>query len=144
MLFSLAGLLRVRRLEQDEATHTLARANLRLAESTARESQIRRKLGGAEDEVSSVEVLRAVAAARASSRSMLAELEAVSQSNRQAAAEARAAFAAARSRSKGLEKLEERHNLAVTRAELRTEQHALDEISSGARTRSEEGGAGWR
>lgn len=144
MVFSLAGLLRLRRLEEEEATQTLARANSRLAESTAREAQIRRKLGGGDDHVSSTEVLRAVAAARASSRSMLAELEAVSRSNRDEAAAALAAFSAARTRSKGLERLEEKHDLAVTAAELRTEQNALDEIASGARTRSEEGAAGWR
>ena len=144
MVFSLAGLLRVRRLEEEEATHTLARATVRLAESTAREAQIRRKLGGGDDEVSGVEVLRAVAAARASSRSMLAELEATHRLNRHDVDEARAAFAEARTRSKGLEKLEEKYDRAVTRAELRTEQNALDEIANGARTRSEEGASGWR
>ncbi|MGO4102380.1 flagellar FliJ family protein [Leifsonia sp. YAF41] len=139
MAFSLAGLLRLRHLEEDEAGQTLARANSRLEENSAREAQIRRKLGGGDDEAASVEVLRAVAAARASSRSMLAELEAVARVQRQEADEARAAFAAARTRSKGLERLEEKHNLAVAVGELRTEQNALDEIASGARARSREG-----
>lgn len=139
MAFSLAGLLRLRHLEEDEAGQTLARANSRLEENSAREAQIRRKLGGGDDEAASVEVLRAVAAARASSRSMLAELEAVARVQRQEADEARAAFSAARTRSKGLERLEEKHNLAVAVGELRTEQNALDEIASGARARSREG-----
>jgi len=139
MAFSLAGLLRLRHLEEDEAGQTLARANSRLEENSAREAQLRRKLSGGDDEAASVEVLRAVAAARASSRSMLAELEAVARVHRQEADEARAAFSAARTRSKGLERLEEKHNLAVTVGELRTEQNALDEIASGARARSREG-----
>lgn len=139
MAFSLAGLLRLRHLEEDEAGQTLARANSRLEENSAREAQIRRKLGGGDDEAASVEVLRAVAAARASSRSMLAELEAVARVHRQEADDARAAFSAARTRSKGLERLEEKHNLAVALGELRTEQNALDEIASGARARSREG-----
>ena len=139
MAFSLAGLLRLRHLEEDEAGQTLARASSRLEENSAREAQLRRKLSGGDDEAASVEVLRAVAAARASSRSMLAELEAVARVHRQEADEARAAFSAARTRSKGLERLEEKHNLAVTVGELRTEQNALDEIASGARARSREG-----
>jgi flagellar FliJ protein len=143
MGFSLAGLLRLRHLEEEEAGQALARANSRLEETSAREAQIRRKLGGGDDDVASVEVLRAVAAARASSRSMLAELDAVGRSHRQSADEAREAFAAARTRSKGLERLEERHDVAVAMTERRTEQNALDEIASGARARSE-GADGWR
>lgn len=144
MGFSLAGLLRLRHLEQDEAESTLAAANARVAETSARQAQLRRTLGGAEDDVASVEVLRAVAAARASTRSMLAELEAVAVQQKRAADEARDAYGAARTRSKGLERLEERHDSAVGAAELHSEQVAIDEISTGNRARGREGASSWR
>ncbi|GAB3127306.1 flagellar export protein FliJ [Glaciibacter psychrotolerans] len=135
MVFSLAGLLRLRHLEQEQAEGALADANARVAENAARQAQIRRKLGGTDNEVASVDVLRAVAAARASSRSMLAELDATLRQQEHAANEAREAYSAARSRSKGLERLEEKHSSAVDAAERHTEQAAIDEIATGIHSR---------
>lgn len=83
-------------------------------------------------------MLSAVAAARAATRGMLEELDAVVQSRRVEAERAQEAYTAARRAARGLEKLEEHHVAATTAEELRTEQNALDEIAARNRT---EGGA---
>ncbi|WP_022904189.1 flagellar FliJ family protein, partial [Curtobacterium sp. B8] len=82
--------------------------------------------------------LSAVAAARAATRGMLQELDAVVQSRRADADRAQDAYTAARRAALGLEKLEEQHVVAATAEDLRTEQNALDEIAARSRT---EGGA---
>ncbi|WCI07429.1 flagellar FliJ family protein [Arthrobacter sp. OVS8] len=74
--------------------------------------------------------LRAVAAARSSSHSMLADLQNLSRIAETEEATARQEFIAARTRSVGLEKLQARHDAEVFTADLRAEQSALDEIAS--------------
>ncbi|WP_231556235.1 hypothetical protein [Cryobacterium sp. MLB-32] len=71
-----------------------------------------------------------MAAARASSRSMLADLDALGQGHLATLAQAQSVFDAARAESIGLEKLEARHSAAVAAADLRAEQIVLDEIAS--------------
>lgn len=128
--FSLAGLLRLRQLQQDQAANGLARASSRSKSVRAREAAARRQLDETADDVDSSAGLRAVAAARASSQSMLADLQALGDIAESEVAEARALFTAARTRSVGLEKLEERHFAERIAAELSTEQGALDEIAA--------------
>ena len=81
--------------------------------------------------------LQAVAAARASSRSMLAELQAADTLRRTEAEQAQLAFQQARAQAIGLEKLEAQHDLSAAAEELHGEQVVLDEIASGAWHRGE-------
>jgi flagellar FliJ protein len=137
--FPLAGLLRLRQLQQDQAAGDLAAANARLRENGRSIAQARGLLGTTASEVSDAAALHALAAARASSRSMLADLQALEQLRRDEAEQARAGFQQARARAVALEKLEARHAVAAAAEELHGEQVALDEIASGAWHRAEDG-----
>ena len=128
--FRLAGLLRLRQIQQDQAASDLAAARRRANDSAARERRAQGALAGISTDVSDSTVLYAIAAARASSRSMLAELQEIERTDREKATEANAAFTAARARSVGLEKLERRHIDGVDSADLRAEQAVLDEIAT--------------
>ncbi len=128
--FPLAGLLRLRQLQEDRAAAALAIANREAALHSARVAAVRRDLRGtAGAEITDATSLRAVAAARASGRSMLASLEALSGNSREAADEALEAFTQARVQSAGLEKLQNRHNESEAVDELRIDQAALDELA---------------
>ncbi|MEQ4520866.1 flagellar FliJ family protein [Pseudarthrobacter sp. B907] len=128
--FSLAGLLRLRQIQQDQAATGLARARSRSSSVRAREASARRQLTATDEEISSSASLRAVAAARSASHSMLADLQSLARIAETDEAAAREEFIAARTRSVGLEKLQDRHHAEVNTAELRAEQSVLDEISS--------------
>lgn len=136
--FPLAGLLRLRQMQQDQAAIDLSAANVKVAEGTARQRRARSSLGATASESSSTAALFAVAASRAASRSMLAELEALDCDHRAARDDANTAFTAARARSLGLEKLEVRFADAVATGRLAAEQAVLDEISSTSRHRIRE------
>ncbi|MBT2501017.1 flagellar export protein FliJ [Curtobacterium sp. ISL-83] len=137
--FPLAGLLRLRTLEQDRAAVTLASANDRVRVAADARVTARRTLAEAEDAqpIQDAATLSAVAAARAATRGMLEELDAVVLSRRAEAAAAQAEYTTARRAALGLEKLEAKHVTLQTAADLRTEQNALDEIA--ARRRAEGG-----
>lgn len=137
--FPLAGLLRLRHTEQDRAAAMLAAANDRLRDAADARVAARRSLADRADAqpIEDAATLSAVAAARAATRGMLEELDAVVQSRRTEADAAQEAYRAARRAALGLEKLEEHHTAAVVAEELRTEQNALDEIA--ARNRAEGG-----
>lgn len=128
--FSLAGLLRLRQLQQDQAATGLARARSRSSSVRAREASARRELAATDDPITSSASLRAVAAARSSSHSMLADLQNLTRLAEVDESAARAEFIAARTRSVGLEKLQARHDAEVSSADLRAEQSVLDEIAS--------------
>ena len=128
--FSLAGLLRLRHLEQDLASAELAAANARRRESGARRDRVRAELGDTNGQPSDAAALHAVAAARASARSMLLELDALEQAHREAVEHAQDALSAARARSIGLEKLAEKHAAAVAAEAIRSEQSVIDELAS--------------
>ncbi|ROQ37346.1 flagellar export protein FliJ [Frondihabitans sp. PhB188] len=131
--FSLAGLLRVRHAQQQKALAELSQANHRIRDVAERRARAERTLedaAGRNAIITDAATLTAVAAARASTRGMIAELDAVADAHRVAAAEAQVEFNAARARSVALEKLEERHLLAEREKDLRDEQLALDEIAT--------------
>ncbi|QOD05759.1 hypothetical protein [Pseudarthrobacter sp. BIM B-2242] len=139
--FSLAGLLRLRGIEQDQAASNLSRANARSQAIHARKSAARLELQDSPSDVSSAKALHMAAIARASSRSMLNDLLALEAIQNEETAAAQAAFTEARTRTAGLEKLETKHNARVAAADLSAEQTALDEISAGARHRLNEAAA---
>ncbi|MEA5457149.1 flagellar export protein FliJ [Sinomonas sp. JGH33] len=140
--FPLAGLLRLRRLEQDQAAARLGAANARLRALSAREDAARAEAERISSDVDGAAALRAVAAARASSLGMLAELHALAELADAERDEALLEFGAARARTIGLEKLEARHADAVAAADLAAEQGLLDDLGSGARPGGDRGDTG--
>ncbi|WP_312180783.1 flagellar FliJ family protein [Arthrobacter sp.] len=127
--FPLAGLLRLRRLQQDSAAGSLAAANAKLRQSAEARSGAYESLAASPLEAADAATLHAIAAARASSRSMLADLLATEAVDNAAVNTAQAEFHAARARSVGLEKLENKHSDALAAEDLRAEQTILDELA---------------
>jgi len=138
--FPLAGLLRLRHAEQDRAAAALAAANDRVRDAADARFAARRNLADREQTqtVTDAATLSALAAARASTRGMLEELDAVARSRQADADGAQGAYNAARRAALGLEKLEGHHAREQAAEDLRAEQAALDEIAARRRT---EGGA---
>jgi flagellar protein FliJ len=136
--FALAGLLRLRGIQEDQAAAELSTANARSRAIHARKSAARLELQDGPVDVSSVKALHMAAISRASSRSMLADLLALEAVQAEETAAAQTAFIAAQARTAGLEKLEAKHKAGVAAADLSAEQTALDEIASGALHRLKE------
>jgi flagellar FliJ protein len=137
--FPLAGLLRLRQIEKDHAASDLAAANAFRRNADDRQARAIAALHNVSTETTDAASLFALAAARASSRSMLADLAALTERADREAAEAQAVFGEAKSRAVGLEKLETRHNAEITAIDLSTEQAAIDEAATGAWVREREG-----
>lgn len=128
--FSLLGLLRVRNVQQEEAA-TVAAAAVRHANSVkVRRQAVMDDLGRSGDAPASPEVMMAIAAARSSSAGQLAELEALMKLADADVELANTNLAAARARTIPLEKMADRHRMAVIAEDLRIEQGALDEIAT--------------
>ncbi|WAP51668.1 flagellar FliJ family protein [Arthrobacter sp. ATA002] len=130
--FPLAGLLRLRRLQEEAAAGKLAAANARVRETSAEHAGVYQALTESPLAATDSATLHAVSAARASSRAMLADLAALGSRHAAEAAAAQAAFSAARAESVGLEKLEARHAGVVAAEDLRAEQTVLDELAGTA------------
>ncbi|MDQ4504074.1 flagellar export protein FliJ [Sinomonas sp. ASV322] len=130
--FPLAGLLRLRRLEQDQAAARFGAANARVRALSTREDAARSDSERIASDVDGAAALRAIAAARASSLGMLAELHALADVADAERDEALLEFGTARARTIGLEKLEARHAAALAAADLAAEQGVLDDLGSGA------------
>jgi flagellar FliJ protein len=131
--FRLLNLLKLRKLQEDGVRAELARARATETDRRRREQRVRTMLGDSAVDASSAEAVQSIAAARASSSSMLGELETLLAQDRAAVAEAAAAYAEAKTRTTQLEKLEEQHAARARRDDLRREQNALDE-HAGRRT----------
>ena len=138
-LFPLAGLLRLRHLQQDKAAGDLAAANRRLKENAERRTRVRGALSGTPTDVDSTTALHAAVVARAASRSMLADLEALAVERLSERERTQAVFDAARAKSIGLEKLEDKHTAGVIAEDLHAEQTVLNEIASVAWHRERNG-----
>jgi flagellar FliJ protein len=135
--FTLAGLLRVRSLEEREAAASLAQANQRINSIRSQRERTIAALAGTSVEATGANNLAALAASRAAAQTQLSELAALHEL---ASAEARQAtdeHRAARARLLALEKLHDRHTTAVHVEELQVEQNALDEIAVGSWRRKE-------
>ena len=131
--FPLAGLLRLRRLQEDEAASALAAANRTAALHAGRQQAARHELDATSSEATGATALLAVAAARASARSMLATLDALTAEHNAAAAQAHESYLQARLQASGMEKLEARHHAAARGEVLRAEQIGLDELAGRGR-----------
>ena len=129
--YRLAGLLRLRKLEEDRAAADLAAANTRRREALARQSLSDGALADHDfDPVSQVGAWRCAVAIRASLRGLAVEASAASALAATEVDQSEMAWADARRRAVPLEKLAERHDEAERIEDLRLEQIALDEIAS--------------
>ncbi len=137
--FPLAGLLRLRRMEEEQAAGSLSDANARTSALRARKSVLHLDLERTVSEAATAEALQLAAIARASARSMLADLQTATAEQESETLRAEVAFRDARTHSVGLEKLENKHSNAVAAEDLRVEQRALDEVATGAWHRRVEG-----
>jgi flagellar FliJ protein len=134
-VFGLAGLLRIRRLKEERAAHEMVRARSRASELAQERHQLLDQLDDHAHEAKDVRGIHALSAARASTSTMLSDLEALSLTQRRLVADAEDAHREARREVRTVEKLEEKHDVAQREAELRDEQTILDELASRARLR---------
>lgn len=128
--FRLAGLLRFRQAQEEQAAAALARANTRRKEHEGRVGRLRGILADTPSDPGSAAALRASAAARSSARSMLLELHALTDSTTQDAEQAQAELLAAKKSAASLENLADRHRVEQHHLVLREEQLFLDELAS--------------
>jgi len=131
--FRLLNLLKLRRLQEDGVRAELARARATATDRRRREQRVRGMLGDSAVDATSAEAVQSIAAARASSSSMLGELETLLAQDELAVVDAAAAYAEAKTRTTQLDKLEEQHAARARRDDLRREQNVLDE-HAGRRT----------
>ena len=140
--FSLAGLLRLRRLEEDQAAAVYGAATARHAALVARTDRAIAEADAMRAEVDTIHELQAIAAGRASATAMLSELRVMTSTASGERDWAERGFATARGKTLGLEKLETKHDVAMHAADLAAEQVVLDELGSTARIRAVVRGAG--
>ena len=88
--FSLAGLLRVRSVQEREAAQRLSRAAVEASQTQARDRHLRAALGDAGSGPQDGRTLAALAASRAAGRALLTELRVVAQLQEQTLSDARA------------------------------------------------------
>jgi flagellar protein FliJ len=128
--FRLAGLLRLRALAEDRAAVRLAEATREREGAEARRQSTEDTLGGAHLPGSmDASAMRAVVASRLALSGLLTEHAQNVVAAQEVVQQADAAWAEARSRTRTLEKLQERHEEAERVDELRAEQAVLDEIA---------------
>ena len=129
--FRLAGLLRLRELQEEQAAAQLAASNASLQRAHRyREATLTALTGHTLPAAADPHAWRAAVAGRAVLRDRLADAGAdVAQAAELVVADT-ASWAAARSRSVGLEKLHDKHRALVGAEDARAEQHALDEVAA--------------
>ena len=130
--FSLAGLLRLRKLEEDQRAVELNSARDRESVGLARTRRIRRDLADGHEDPTAHASLASIAATRASSATMLSELGELDRAHAAEVESAAAAHADAHRKTLGLEKLEARFEEKRLAEERRAEQLLLDDLSSRA------------
>lgn len=137
--FPLAGLLRLRRLEENQAAATLSRAHARRRELARRADAMMIDLTDTTQAPVGRSTLLALAAARASASALLGELRTEQEVAAAALATAQEEHRAARATTTTIEKLKERHDQQVAAEELRQEQVGLDETAARAWAADREG-----
>ena len=127
--FPLAGLLRVRTIQERAAAERLSRAALEHAHTEARDRQLRASLTASMDGPEDVRTLAALAASRVAARSLLSELHTLREAQAATVAAAQAEHASARIDEHGLTRLAEAHHRREHARAMREEQATLDEIA---------------
>jgi flagellar FliJ protein len=135
--FRLAGLLRLRKLQEDQAAAALGQANARRTAHGRRLAATRGALADSRSDPASASALAAAAASRAASRSLLLDLQALAATLESDADSAQAALLEAKTAASPLEKLAERHQDEYATAELHAEQGFLDELALSRREAGE-------
>lgn len=130
MTFPLAGLLRVRGVQERVAAEDAARARTEARAAEAAAQHAVSSLSAVSTQIDDPATLRAMAAARAAGQASLADLQTLARLRRDEAATAEAVHVEARRELKGLERLEGTHRERELETEARTEQDALDEIAT--------------
>ena len=133
--FPLAGLLRLRGVQERVAAEHLTRAALEHAQTEARDRHLRSSLTSSADDPLDVRTLAAVAATRVAALSQLADLRTQQQAQAVAVEAARTAHADARIEEHGLRRLADGHHRREEARLLREEQATLDEIALRPRIR---------
>jgi flagellar FliJ protein len=128
--FRLSGLMRFRKLQEDQAAADLASANASRRRADARRAAATRDLTIHEFQTDlGVAVFRASVASRAALRSFATEASVAVEVAETEVQQRELAWSDARKRSVPLEKLSERHAERESVEDLRAEQLALDEIA---------------
>lgn len=127
--FPLAGLLRVRGIQERAAAERLTRASIEKARTEARDRQVRASLTTDAEAPHDVRTLEALAASRVAARSLLADLRSLTDAQTAALEAARAEHASARIEEHGLSRLADAHHRREQARTLQQEQAALDEIA---------------
>jgi len=127
--FSLLGLLRLRKLQEDRAAASLAVARRSQRDTAARIAHAHARLASVDASVATSDELFAIAATRSSSASMLADLTELERRQADEVAVLAEAHADAVRASRSIEKLEERHAVEQAAAEVAAEQRVLDELA---------------
>lgn len=127
--FSLAGLLRVRSIQERAAAQELSRAVIEENQTRTRERHLRAALAATDSDAVDVRSLAAMAAARVAGRSMLADLESLAHVQQQAVEHAQSTHSEVRREVRGLDRLAAAHVARMRADALRAEQHDLDEIA---------------
>ena len=135
--FSLAGLLRLRRVEEDQRALELNSARDRESIGLARTRRIRNSLADSPVDPDDFASLVSIAATRASTSTMLSELSEIDDAAAAQVSAAAIAHADAHRKTLGLEKLETRHDEARAAEENKAEQLVLDDLSARAWHRSQ-------
>lgn len=132
--FPLAGLLRVREVEEDLAAGELARAQRERTAAEERVEAVRAELQGQDLRPANDAAWQAMVAGRAALSALLSESIAARQAADQQVRGREQEWTAARARTRAVERLAERHTDRVSAAERKAEQAGLDEIAArGAR-----------
>lgn len=129
--FRLAGLLRLRRLQEDQAAAVLARANAERQDAVDHRDETAEMLAGTIFPAHGDELVwRAAVAGRASLTGLTMEATAALAAVEARVDQATGEWSAARTRATTLSKLEERHEVLVRAEEEAAEQLVLDEAAS--------------
>lgn len=129
--FRLAGLLRLRKLQEEQAAAELGRANGRREREQSRSRKARRDLADhAFEPGAELPAWRATVAARSALRQNVQLASAAVVSAQQEVTEREAEWNQTRVRAVPLEKLEEKHAERVAFEDLRVEQIQLDEAAT--------------
>lgn len=130
--FRLSGLLRLRRMEEDQAAAELARTTVRRQRAALRAEHARRQLAGSDLSAFGGDpyAFRAAIAARAALSAAVSDTQAAVESAREQELRASERWTEARTRSKTLDKLEEKHEAVERAVAGHKEQVALDELAT--------------
>lgn len=133
--FALAGLLRVRAIQEDQAAAELAEAHRRERAARVRAGDTARALGCVfPPDSADVASWHATVAARLALSALLIERTAAQDAAEEVTASRTADWTAARGRTRSVERLAERHADKVRVEEDRAEQLLLDEVAGRRRT----------